>query len=120
MAEGNNLVDYHGCDFFPERCFQQASSCWLPVYIKSVVHVHQWVLSILLNAENSSFAEWRRWFDLVVVLMTDNTVLYERLEKRGYEEKKISENVQCEIMQVIAEEARESYRCDSRFSSVPA
>ena len=19
MAEGNNLVDYHGCDFFPER-----------------------------------------------------------------------------------------------------
>ena len=51
-----------------------------------------------------------RWFDLVVVLMADNTVLYERLEKRGYEEKKISENVQCEIMQVIAEEARESYR----------
>jgi len=42
--------------------------------------------------------------------MADNTVLYERLEKRGYEEKKISENVQCEIMQVIAEEARESYR----------
>ncbi len=42
--------------------------------------------------------------------MTDNTVLYERLEKRGYAQKKISENVQCEIMQVIAEEARESYR----------
>ena len=47
----------------------------------------------------------------MIVLMTDNTVLYERLEKRGYEQKKISENVQCEIMQVIAEEARESYRC---------
>jgi broad-specificity NMP kinase len=24
----------------------------------------------------------RRWFDLVVVLQTDNTVLWERLEKR--------------------------------------
>lgn len=54
---------------------------------------------------------WYRWFDLVIVLTTDNTILYERLEKRGYEPKKISENVQCEIMAVIVEEARESYRC---------
>ena len=41
MEEGGNIVDYHGCDFFPER-----------------------------------------WFDLVVVLQTDNTVLYDRLSKR--------------------------------------
>lgn len=20
IAEGGNIVDYHGCDFFPERC----------------------------------------------------------------------------------------------------
>ena len=53
----------------------------------------------------------RRWFDLVIVLTTDNAILYERLEKRGYDQKKISENVQCEIMAVIVEEARESYRC---------
>ena len=58
---------------------------------------------------------WCRWFDLVIVLTTDNTILYERLEKRGYEPKKISENVQCEIMAVIVEEARESYR----WSSLP-
>lgn len=68
LAEGGNIVDYHGCDFFPER-----------------------------------------WFDLVVVLQTDNTVLWNRLEKRGYAEKKIQENVQCEIMHVIVEEARDSY-----------
>lgn len=49
------------------------------------------------------------WFDLVLVLQTDNTVLWERLEKRNYSTKKIQENVQCEIMHVIAEEARESY-----------
>jgi len=36
-------VDYHGCDFFPER-----------------------------------------WFDIVFVLRTNNTILYERLEQRGY------------------------------------
>ena len=41
LATGGNIVDYHSCDFFPER-----------------------------------------WFDLVVVLQTDNTILYERLEKR--------------------------------------
>lgn len=51
----------------------------------------------------------RRWFDLVLVLQTDNSVLWERLEKRGYSSKKVQENVQCEIMHVIVEEARESY-----------
>lgn len=51
-----------------------------------------------------------RWFDLVVVLQADNTVLYERLEKRGYAQNKISENVECEIMMVVLEEAMESYK----------
>jgi hypothetical protein len=47
----------------------------------------------------------------VVVLQADNTVLYERLEKRGYPQAKVQENVQCEIMMVLLEEARDSYRC---------
>mmetsp|Transcript_17668 Transcript_17668/g.34772 ORF Transcript_17668/g.34772 Transcript_17668/m.34772 type:complete len:194 (-) Transcript_17668:679-1260(-) len=50
-----------------------------------------------------------RWFDLVVVLRTDNTVLYDRLTKRGYDDRKIQENVQAEIMQVLEEEAKDSY-----------
>lgn len=41
MVEGGKIVDYHGCDFFPER-----------------------------------------WFDVVFVLRTNNTLLYDRLEKR--------------------------------------
>lgn len=41
MAEGGKIVDYHGCDFFPER-----------------------------------------WFDIVFVLRTNNTSLYDRLTKR--------------------------------------
>ncbi|XP_039041369.1 adenylate kinase isoenzyme 6 homolog [Hibiscus syriacus] len=68
MEEGGNIVDYHGCNFFPER-----------------------------------------WFDLVVVLQTDNTVLYDRLSKRGYEGAKLSNNIECEIFQVLLEEAKESY-----------
>ncbi|CAI5700477.1 hypothetical protein KXD40_007878 [Peronospora effusa] len=68
MAEGGKLVDFHTCDFFPER-----------------------------------------WFDLVVVLRVDNTTLFDRLQKRGYSDKKIAENVECEIMEVVLQEARESY-----------
>ncbi|OVA06984.1 hypothetical protein BVC80_1731g64 [Macleaya cordata] len=68
MEEGGNIVDYHGCDFFPER-----------------------------------------WFDQVVVLQTDNSVLYDRLSNRGYMGSKLTNNIECEIFQVLLEEARASY-----------
>lgn len=71
MEEGGNIVDHHGCDFFPER-----------------------------------------WFDRIVVLQTDNSVLYDRLTKRGYTGKKLSNNIECEIFQVLLEEAKDSYRED--------
>lgn len=41
MDEGGKIVDYHGCDFFPQN-----------------------------------------WFDIVFVLTTDNTILYDRLVRR--------------------------------------
>uniref|UniRef100_A0A8C2PDI6 Adenylate kinase isoenzyme 6 n=1 Tax=Capra hircus TaxID=9925 RepID=A0A8C2PDI6_CAPHI len=69
MSEGGVIVDYHGCDFFPER-----------------------------------------WFHIVFVLKTDNSILYKRLENRGYNEKKLKDNVQCEIFQVLHEEALASYK----------
>lgn len=50
-----------------------------------------------------------RWFDLVVVLRTDNAVLYKRLEQRGYSAHKLQENIEAEIMQVTLDEAMESY-----------
>lgn len=53
-----------------------------------------------------------RWFDLVVVLQTDNTVLYDRLQKRGYSAKKVAENIECEIMHVVMEEASEAYQAE--------
>ncbi|KAL1432807.1 hypothetical protein MTO96_013009 [Rhipicephalus appendiculatus] len=65
---GGNIVEYHGCDFFPKR-----------------------------------------WFDVVFVLRTDNTLLYDRLRARGYAGKKLEENLQCEIFQTILDEAREAY-----------
>lgn len=43
------------------------------------------------------------------MLRTDNGTLYSRLQNRGYSEKKLAENMESEIMQVILDEAREAY-----------
>ncbi|KAF8527932.1 AAA domain-containing protein [Hysterangium stoloniferum] len=50
-----------------------------------------------------------RWIDLVVVLRCNHTTLWNRLEERNYPLKKIQENNESEIMQIVLEEARESY-----------
>ncbi len=50
-----------------------------------------------------------RFFQLVVVLRTDISTLHARLEARGYPEAKVQNNVQCEIMDVVLNEAAESY-----------
>ncbi|KAJ2771009.1 factor activating pos9 [Coemansia nantahalensis] len=69
MAGGGVCVDFHTCEFFPER-----------------------------------------WFDLVVVLRAETSRIFDRLEARGYKSNKVQENVECEIMQVVLDEARESYK----------
>ncbi|KAI6198185.1 Adenylate kinase isoenzyme 6-like protein [Aphelenchoides besseyi] len=51
-----------------------------------------------------------RWFDHVIVLRCENAPLYDRLHERAnYSEKKRAENLECEIMGVVAEEAHDSY-----------
>ncbi|CAK9438720.1 uncharacterized protein LODBEIA_P29440 [Lodderomyces beijingensis] len=50
-----------------------------------------------------------RLIDLVIVLKTDNSQLYDRLKKRNYKDAKIQENLDCEIMEVVLNEARDSY-----------
>ncbi|KAK5109428.1 hypothetical protein LTR62_006987 [Meristemomyces frigidus] len=47
--------------------------------------------------------------DLVCVVRCDNKLLYDRLKKRGYSGKKLEENMDCEIMEVLLQEAREAY-----------
>lgn len=68
MAKGGNVVEYHSCDFFPER-----------------------------------------WFNAVFVVKCNNTLLYDRLEARGYNPNKLRQNVECEIFQMVWIEAQESY-----------
>lgn len=50
-----------------------------------------------------------RLIDLVVVLRCDSTTLYDRLAARGYSGKKLEENMDAEIMEVLLEEARDAY-----------
>jgi len=45
----------------------------------------------------------------VVVLRTDSANLYDRLKARNYAEKKLQENLDSEIMEVLLEEARSAY-----------
>lgn len=71
MAEGGNVVEYHACEFFPQR-----------------------------------------WFDVVFVLRCSTEQLFDRLTARGYSERKVSENVECEIFGTILEEARGAYDAD--------
>lgn len=47
--------------------------------------------------------------DLVCVVRCDNKLLFDRLKARGYGGKKLDENMDCEIMEVLLHEAREAY-----------
>ncbi|KRX08112.1 P-loop containing nucleoside triphosphate hydrolase [Pseudocohnilembus persalinus] len=71
MQQGGKIVDFHSCDFFPER-----------------------------------------WFDMVILLRCDNTNLFDRLQARNYTQKKIQENIECEILEVTSQEVFESYNKD--------
>ena len=55
----------------------------------------------------------QRWIDLVVVLRTDSTILYDRLQARHYTNAKIQENMDTEIMEVLLAEARDSYDAET-------
>ncbi|SMN18273.1 similar to Saccharomyces cerevisiae YDL166C FAP7 Essential NTPase required for small ribosome subunit synthesis [Maudiozyma saulgeensis] len=69
-----------------------------------------------LLAGGSSIIDWHvndvfpeRLIDLVVVLRCDNSTLYDRLNKRGYHDSKIQENLDAEIMGVLLQDAMDSY-----------
>eukprot|EP00826_Nyctotherus_ovalis_P009491 TRINITY_DN12511_c0_g1_i6.p2 TRINITY_DN12511_c0_g1~~TRINITY_DN12511_c0_g1_i6.p2 ORF type:complete len:115 (+),score=27.18 TRINITY_DN12511_c0_g1_i6:246-590(+) len=64
---------------------------------------------VILEFHSCSFFP-ERWFQLIVLLRATNTQLYDRQTARGYKENKITENIQCEIMEVTSEAVYESYK----------
>jgi len=91
--------------------FDEATQAWILNDDAIVDHLEERMSrgGVILDTHSliSYFPE--RWFDLVLVLEADNTVLFDRLTKRGYSPAKVQENVECEIMKVVRDEAQESY-----------
>ncbi|XP_053693309.1 adenylate kinase isoenzyme 6 homolog [Sabethes cyaneus] len=54
----------------------------------------------------------QRWFDVVYVVRCGTSILYERLQARGYNEHKVRSNMECEIFQIPLDEAKDSYRSE--------
>ena len=69
---------------------------------------------IIVDFHGSDFFP-ERFFDFVFIFRTNNTVLFDRLTERGYNQKKIELNVECEILEVCKEEAIESYKPEIIF-----
>lgn len=43
--------------------------------------------------------------NIIIILSCRTEILYDRLVDRGYNKKKVTENMECEIMRIVAEEA---------------
>lgn len=56
-----------------------------------------------------------RWFQAVYVVRCATSLLYERLQARSYNERKIRANMECEIFQIPLDEAKDSYRNELIF-----
>ena len=63
---------------------------------------------ILLDYHSIDFFH-EDWMDLIIVLRSNTEILYDRLQERGYNSKKISENMECEIMQVVLDETKQAF-----------
>ena len=66
---------------------------------------------VILDFHSSYFCP-EKDINLVELLRYNNTELYDRLKARGYNFKKITENLDCEIMEVTFQEIRDSYKDD--------
>jgi adenylate kinase len=109
MSEGGNVVDFHGCDFFPER--------WFDLVV--VLRTDNSVLYSRLKARygpSSYGITWRpslsRQFFVkqgADFFMGSKTI---PPPLRNYQDAKLMENIEAEILQVCLDEAKESYSED--------
>ncbi|KAH8583679.1 nucleotide kinase related to CMP and AMP kinases [Cryptosporidium sp. chipmunk genotype I] len=65
-------------------------------------------VGIILDFHSVNFLK-KKWFDIVFCLNSETHILFDRLEKRGYSQDKIKENVECEIFKVIRYDAAEIF-----------
>lgn len=98
-------------------CLSRTPTAHTPTLLTTLSQLLDYLEERNISEEGGSILDWHacdlfpeRWVDLVVVLRCDSTVLYDRLTARGYKDKKLEENMDSEIMQVLLDEAREAYK----------
>lgn len=101
-AKENNL-----CDEFDEK-----RNCFVINDDKLIDHIGDLMKetdkSIIFDYHGCDLFE-TDWIKAIFVLRTSNDQLYQRLQARNYCESKITENIECEIFQVILDEAKEAF-----------
>ena len=114
MAEGGNVIDFHSSDFFPERFFdlvfvlrtnnevlyERLEERWDPISLLFFLFFFCSFSFLFLFFFFFSFFFFP-WFLTLFPFLLGN---------RGYSQKKVQENIEAEIMQVVLDEAVESYR----------
>lgn len=110
---GSLIVDEDKVRFLAQSCTKYFKGRMLTSRKKLLDYLE----SLPLHSTGGYILDWHacdlfpeRWIDLVIVLRCDSTVLYDRLTARGYKGKKLEENMDAEIMQVLLDEAREAYK----------
>lgn len=93
--------DEMGASIFDEKLVRN--------YLKSQLNKYNSKnMGIILDFHSANFLK-KKWFDLVFCLNVETHILFDRLEKRGYTQEKIKENVECEIFKVVRYEAEEIF-----------
>lgn len=67
---------------------------------------------LIIDFHSCSFFP-QSWFQQIILLRASNTQLFDRLTERNYPERKIRENVEAEIFNVVYDEVFESYSPNS-------
>lgn len=97
----NEWDDELGASIFDEKLVKR--------YLKSQLdRYNSKNIGIILDFHSVNFLK-KKWFDIVFCLNSETHILFDRLEKRGYSQEKIRENVECEIFKVIRYDAIEIF-----------
>lgn len=119
LAEQTSLINLSINDFAAENnCITGRDSALATVIVDEDLLLDA-LETTPLKKEGGYIIDWHAcdlfpesWIDLVVVLRADTEVLYDRLVARGYGSKKVEENMDAEIMEVVLEEAREGFETE--------
>lgn len=118
IAAGHRVLGINLSELIKKEQLYDEYDPRLDTYLIDDRRVRKYVQKNLASQENYDFcilethtvsAVPRDVVNLVVVLSCRTDVIYDRLVARGYSKAKVDENVECEIMRIVLEEAHEHF-----------